>query len=147
MNNLPTANEAATKTRCFYNQKVMNDAIKETKEALKQAVRKKKKSLEFYESLSQNIRERIKMAIKNGESSISIVLQEPWNRKFPLDSFEHNDTVKGIIEELRAKGYEIWYGYDSIYCDTTVDYMNSGGECGRSTPYYKEILALNVNWK
>lgn len=133
-----------------------NEKLEMISTALAQLQTKAQKELEekhrkdaekFLAKLENQIDEEIKFAIKNGKFNIQIILDEHWNFKFDTHCFEFHDVVNKLVEELRAAKYQVDYGPGSILCDTTAAYMNSGGECGSSTPYYSDVLALNVSWK
>ena len=104
------------------------------------------KKLQYKKTISKEIIDEINRAIKNGKLSVTYILQENWNRKFDTKSFEYNDVIEKFVSELRDKQYTVFYGNDSVYHDTTFDYMNSGGECGSSTPYYTDVLSLRIMW-
>jgi hypothetical protein len=141
------ANKA--KNKSGENLEVISATLNKLKiKAQKELEEKHRKDAEkFLEKLEHQIDKEIKSAIKVGKFNIQIILDENWNYfKFDTHCFEFHDVVTKIVEELRAAKYEVYYGRDSIYHDTTLDYMNSGGECGSSTPRYTNILALNISW-
>lgn len=141
------ANKA--KTQSGENLEVISATLNKLKiKAQKELETKRKKDAEkFLEKLEHQIDKEIKFAIKSGKFNIQIILDEHWNFKFDTHCFEFHDVVNKLVEELRAAKYQVDYGPGSILCDTTAAYMNSGGECGRSEPYYIDVLALNVSWK
>lgn len=141
-----SANKA--KAQSSENSEVISASLAQLKiKAQKELEEKHRKDAEkFLAKLEHQIDKEIKSAIKIGKFNVQIILDKHWNFKFDTHCFEFHDVVKKIVEELQAAKYEVYYGRSSIYHDTTLDYMNSGGECGSSTPYYTNVLALNISW-
>jgi hypothetical protein len=146
MNTLISATEANKKSKVLLKEKISKEEKRKIQLENKLKKEKKSKNLEYKTSISNTISEYIAGSIKRGEFETRIILEEIWNSKISTSLFEFDDVIKELIPALENKGYIVRYGATEIYHDTTVDYMNSGGECGSSTPYYTTSLTLDIKW-
>lgn len=104
------------------------------------------KILEYKKIITKNIADSITQAIKNGELKTEVILQKYWNFRLENNCFKFDNVIKELVKELKSQNYDVYYGPNKVYHDTTVQYMNSGGECGSSDPYYTDVLSLCIKW-
>lgn len=146
MNNLISATQAHSKSKVNLKKKMTEEQKRAFELECKKKQEMEKANLEYKKSITKKVIDEINYSIKNGELSAEVILQENWNFKFETKCFKFDSVVKELVEELKSQQYDVYYGKDSVYHDTSFDYMNSGGECGRSEPYYTEVLSLRIKW-
>lgn len=146
MNNLISATQAHTKSKVNLKKKISEEQKRAFELEYKMKQKKESENSEYKKFITKKVVDEINNSIKNGELSIGVILQEPWNFGFDTKRFKFDDVIKKLVEELKLSNYDVYYGKDTVYHDTTFDYMNSGGECGSSTPYYTDVLSLRVKW-
>lgn len=100
------------------------------------------KRTRFYNKLKQECEKNIKYAIENGETSCYIYL-----KSFDYDDMKNfPQQIEKVIEEYKNKGFNARQTTITEYHDDTVAYMNSGGECGSSEPYYTNEDVVEISW-
>lgn len=146
MNDLISATKARTKSKVNLKKKMTEEQKKTFELECKKKQEKEIENLEYKKSITKKVIDDINRAIKNGELNTEVILQEHWNFRFETKCFKFDSVIKELVEELKSQTYDVDYGPNKIYHDTTSDYMNSGGECGSSEPYYTDVLSLYIKW-
>jgi hypothetical protein len=146
MNNLILATQAHAKSKVNLKKKIAEEQKRAFELECKKKQEVEKENLEYKKSITKKIIDEINYSIKNGKLSAEVILQENWNFKFETKCFKFDSVIKELVEELKFQQYDVYYGKDSVYHDTSFDYMNSGGECGSSEPYYTDVLGLRIKW-
>ncbi len=106
----------------------------------------KREKLKYKTSITKEIFNGINDAVKLGMFTRQFVLQENWSKSLNNNCFKFDDVIKELMLDLKSNGYDVYYGPNEVYHDTSDAYMNSGGECGSSTPRYSTTLELIVSW-
>ena len=63
-----------------------------------------------------------------------------------LKNFEYAAELQSIIAELEKDRYVVELVGESVEHDESAAYLNSGGECGSTTPYWTYDTVLRVRW-
>ncbi len=148
MNTLISSAEAIKKSKINLKKKMSEEQKRELEFELKKKKEIELENREYKKEITAIVIGDINQAVKNGESSVNVILQENWNFKFETKCFKFDSIIKELVEKLKSKkhGYDVYYGPNKVYHDTTNAYMNSGGECGSSEPYYTDVLSLYIKW-
>lgn len=128
-----------SKLEILFKKKIESEKSKQDRE-------KRLNQDKYFLDISTQIRENIKTAIEIGEKHISIVLKDNFSRHLAKESFEFYPIIEKIMKFYSDQGYVCDCDKGQLYHDTSFEYLNSGGECGSSTPYYSDALYLTIDW-
>jgi excinuclease UvrABC ATPase subunit len=146
-NTLQPARESFEKSMYLLHKKNIKEAKLKSNVEKQIEIEANRERLEYKTSITKRIFDSINNAVERGETHAHIVLNEYWSRRLTTHHFKFDDVIKDLILDLKSNGYDVYYGPNEVCHDTSDAYMNSGGECGSSTPRYSTTLDLVVDWQ
>lgn len=123
--------------------------IEQCKQKKEETKKFKENRKAFYDKWISKINLKIDFAVADGHNRVEVDMEEDirLTNGIYLQGEEYKETLNKIKKELEKNGFSVDIGNHGRMVDTTAAYMNSGGECGRSEPYWTKIFSIIVSWK
>ena len=124
-------------------------------ENLAAQVAENEKHRRWYNDAKQSIEEDIKYAVEAGQKRASYILhshseQGPYSNPMYGKGFlklsEFAPELKRVMKEFEKRGYTVSIEEEDRCIDSSIAYMNSGGECGSMDKYWVYQTVLVVKW-
>ena len=118
----------------------------EARQAAEKKAKEHAKRKKWREEFEASVRQSIEYAVKYGKTETSVAIDNYSSLDAYEELFEFKDDMKLVIQHLKRDGYTVVLTTHSYEVDDTAAYMNSGGECGSSEPYWTTDVVLKVSW-
>lgn len=121
------------------------------KEKIKRIESAKQSKIIYYKNLLEGIQNSIKSATNSGKNKTTYFLATPdkafeSDEEYFLSHFKYKKEVKRVMTYFKNKGFTVMINSIAAKHDSSVAYLNSGGECGSMEPYWNNDTEMRISW-